>query len=240
MASYSLCRELFAGSLMELNADFSERTVVHGDELAWQDSPMPGVRRRMFDRIGDELARATTVVSYAPGSQFSAHTHTGGEEFFVLEGVFEDEHGAYPAGSYVRNPPQSAHTPGSTPGCIMLVKLWQFDLEDRTHVIVDTNKIGSVRDADRAGVAVTPLFQDHRESVRIEFFEAGVQASIDTDGGAEVFVLDGSFTEAEEAFRRQSWLRVPIGEQAHLTAGPQGAKLWVKNGHLVHAKAPVS
>lgn len=224
---------------MELNANFLERTVVHGEELAWQDSPMPGVRRRMFDRIGDEVARATTVVSYAPGSRFSAHTHSGGEEFFVLEGVFEDEHGAYPAGSYVRNPPQSAHTPGSTPGCIMLVKLWQFDLDDRTHVIIDTNKIGSVPDADRPGVAVTPLFQDRRESVRIETFESGVQASVNTSGGAEIFVLDGGFTDAGESFRNQSWLRIPIGGQAQLTAGPQGAKLWIKSDHLAHAKPPV-
>jgi len=224
---------------MELNANFSERTVVHGDELTWQDSPMPGVRRRMFDRIGDEVARATTVVSYAPGSQFSAHTHTGGEEFFVLDGVFEDEHGAYPAGSYVRNPPQSAHTPGSSPGCIMLVKLWQFDLDDRTHVIIDTNKIGSVSDADRPGVAVTPLFRDHRESVRIETFEAGVQAPVNTTGGAEIFVLDGSFTDAGETFRNQSWLRIPIGGKAQLTAGPQGAKLWIKSEHLAHARPPL-
>ena len=76
---------------------------------------MAGVERRMLDRIGDEVARATSIVRYAAGSRFSPHTHGGGEEFLVLDGVFQDEHGDYPAGSYVRNPPTSRHTPGSRP-----------------------------------------------------------------------------------------------------------------------------
>ncbi|MFK7965917.1 MAG: cupin domain-containing protein [Burkholderiaceae bacterium] len=225
---------------MELNSDFSKRVVVHGDSLSWQASPMPGVKRRMYDRIGEEVARATSVVSYAPGSQFSAHVHGGGEEFLILEGVFEDEHGAYPAGSYVRNPPQSAHTPGSAPGCIMLVKLWQFDPDDRTHIIIDTNKIDSVSDAHRPGVAVTPLFRDPRESVRIETFGADVRAAVDTRGGAEIFVLAGGFSQGNDVFRPASWLRLPIGEGAEIVAGPDGAKLWIKSGHLAYAQAPVS
>src|SRR5215204_5787315 len=82
--------------LMELNADFSQRVVVHAARLPWVSSPMAGVERRMLDRIGDEVARATSIVRYAPGSHFSPHTHGGGEEFFVLEGVFQDEHGDFP------------------------------------------------------------------------------------------------------------------------------------------------
>jgi len=97
---------------MDLNADFTEPVLLHTDQIAWLASPMKGVHRRMLDRIGDEVARATTIVRYAPGSHFSPHVHSGGEEFIVLEGVFQDEHGDYPAGSYVRNPPTSSHTPG--------------------------------------------------------------------------------------------------------------------------------
>ena len=100
---------------MELNADFTQRAVVHAARIAWAPSPIPGVERRMLDRIGAEIARATTIVRYAPNSRFSAHTHGGGEEFLVLEGVFQDEHGDFPAGSYIRNPPTSHHTPGSEP-----------------------------------------------------------------------------------------------------------------------------
>ena len=68
---------------MEINADFSQRVVVHAAQLPWVPSPMAGVERRMLDRIGDEVARATSIVRYAPGSQFSPHTHGGGEEFLV-------------------------------------------------------------------------------------------------------------------------------------------------------------
>ena len=73
---------------MELNADFSAKALVHSDQVEWLASPMKGVDRRMLDRIGGEVARATSIVRYAPGSHFSPHTHTGGEEFIVLEGVF--------------------------------------------------------------------------------------------------------------------------------------------------------
>ena len=101
---------------MDLNADFTKRVVVHAATLDWKPSPMPGVERRMLYRIGEEVARATSIVRYAPESQFSPHVHGGGEEFLVLEGVFQDEHGDFPEGSYVRNPPQSRHTPGRAVG----------------------------------------------------------------------------------------------------------------------------
>src|SRR5271157_1689239 len=117
---------------MNINADFGERAVVHAATMPWIPSPIAGVDRRMLDRIGDEVARATTVVRYAPGSQFSPHTHGGGEEFLVLEGVFQDEHGDYPAGTYIRNPPLTFHKPGTELGAVILVKLWQFDKDDRT------------------------------------------------------------------------------------------------------------
>ena len=73
---------------MNINADFTLRVVMHAAAMPWVDSPVAGVQRRMLDRIGEEVARATTVVRYAPGSKFTAHTHNGGEEFIVLEGVF--------------------------------------------------------------------------------------------------------------------------------------------------------
>src|SRR6201982_2883493 len=123
---------------MEINSDFSQRVVVHAALLRWVPSPIMGVERRMLDRIGDEIARATSIVRYAPGSHFSAHTHGGGEEFLVLEGVFEDERGDFPAGSYVRNPPTSRHTPSSATGCTLFVKLWQFDPADRKEVKLAT------------------------------------------------------------------------------------------------------
>ena len=223
---------------MELNADFTKRVVVHGDETEWLSSPMPGVDRRMLDRIGDEVARATTIVRYAPGSNFSSHVHDGGEEFIVLEGVFQDEHGDYPAGSYIRNPPTSSHTPGSAPGCVIFVKLWQFDLADRTPVKIDMNKMGSVLSAERPDVSIMPLFKDDRETVQMETWDADTTIELDTPDGAELLVLGGTFTEGDDTLRYQSWLRLPVGGQLKAKVGPNGAKVWIKSGHLRHVEAP--
>jgi anti-sigma factor ChrR (cupin superfamily) len=208
--------------------------MVHSDAMEWQASPMVGVHRRMLDRIGDEVARATTVVRYAPGSHFSPHTHTGGEEFVVLEGVFQDEHGDFPAGSYVRNPPTSRHTPGSQDGCVILVKLWQFDLADRTQVRTDTNPLAWVAEPNRPGVSVQHLFQDGRETVQMERWDPGTAVSLDLPDGAEFFVLDGSAQADGEALRAQTWLRIPRGGRLSATAGPDGTRLWSKTGHLAH------
>ena len=113
------------------------------------------------------------------------------EEFLVLDGVFQDEHGDFPAGSYIRNPPQSSHTPGSEPGCTIFVKLWQFDLDDRTHVRIDTNKMRAIPDADRAGVEVMPLFKDDREDVVLEMWSSGSSVALSATHGLELLVLEG-------------------------------------------------
>ena len=223
---------------MNLNANFDQRVSVHSANLDWQNSPMPGVKRRMLDRIGDEVARATTVVSYAPGSHFSPHVHTGGEEFLVLEGVFQDEHGDFPAGSYIRNPPQSRHTPGSDEGCIILVKLWQFDLADRRQVRTHIDQIECVPDLSRPGVSITPLYEDDRERVRFEYWEAGTVLELNAPGGVELFVLEGGFEQSDEAFSYHSWLRLPEGGALSAKVGPDGAKLWIKTGHLRFAVPP--
>ena len=107
---------------MQLNADFSQRALIRPTDSPWVASPMPGVERRMLDRIGEEVARATSIVRYAAGSRFSAHHHPGGEEFLVLDGVFSDERGDYPAGTYVRNqhPGTMATRPGAGPAGVAI------------------------------------------------------------------------------------------------------------------------
>ena len=219
---------------MELNTDCSRRVAIHAGRMPWIASPMAGVKRRMLDRIGDEVARATSIVRYAPGSHFSPHTHDGGEEFFVLEGVFQDEHGEFTAGSYIRNPPTSRHTPGSVPGCILCVKLWQFDLSDRTQVEIDTGAMPYRPAAGRPGVELIPLFSDSREEVRLERWAHEAAMVMSLPGGAEVLALDGDFREAGERFEVQSWLRLPVGNTLRAKAGLEGCTVWVKTGHLLH------
>jgi hypothetical protein len=222
---------------MELNADFSKRAAVHAAGLPWVPSPMAGVERRMLDRIGDEVARATSIVRYAPGSRFSPHAHGGGEEFLVLEGVFTDEHGDFAAGCYIRNPPTSRHTPGSRPGCVIFVKLWQFDPGDRTEVRIDTGGSEFSPAPDRDGVAVLPLFQDGHETVRLERWAPGAAIGQALPGGAELLVLRGAFEEGGEHFGVQSWLRLPVGAKLAAKAGDRGCELWIKTGHM---RDPVS
>jgi anti-sigma factor ChrR (cupin superfamily) len=211
---------------MELNADFTKRAVVHGAAMSWQASPMPGVERKMLDRIGEEVARATTIVRYAPNSQFSPHTHGGGEEFLVLAGIFQDEHGDYPVGTYVRNPPTSRHRPGSVSGCTILVKLWQFDPDDRTQVTLNTRQQSYI--PDRSGVSTLALFSDQRETVQLERWQANTCIDLLAPHGLEIFVLQGDFCESDEVFRSYSWLRLPPNSQLLAQSGAQGCQIWLK------------
>ncbi|MGH1346195.1 MAG: cupin domain-containing protein [Nannocystales bacterium] len=220
---------------MEHNADFAQRVWSHDRDTTWLPSPMPGVTRRVLDRIGSEVARATSVVRYAPGSSFSRHTHTGGEEFLVLDGVFSDEHGDFGPGSYLRNPPGSSHQPGSEPGCTILVKLWQFDLDDRTPVrrIATDAFVGGLE----AGVSVQALHEDETERVRLERWHAGACIDREAPAGLELFVLQGGFEVDTERFEARSWLRIPPAERFRATVGKGGATLWLKAGHLRDARA---
>jgi ChrR Cupin-like domain len=223
---------------MELNADFSQRVAIHAARQPWVPSPMAGVERRMLDRIGDEVARATSIVRYLPMSRFSPHTHDGGEEFVVLDGVFQDEHGDYPAGSYIRNPPTSHHTPGSASGCVLFVKLWQFDPEDREQIRVDTSALPYRPARGRPGIECKPLFRDGREDVRLERWPPSAAVELALPGGGEFLVLDGGFDEAGDHFAPQSWLRLPPNSVLRATAGPAGCTLWVKTDHLRHIARP--
>jgi anti-sigma factor ChrR (cupin superfamily) len=217
---------------MKIAADFNKREIVHSTNMPWVDSPMAGVARRPLDRVGEEVARATTVVRYAPGSQFSPHVHAGGEEFVVLEGVFQDEHGDYPVGSYVRNPPQSSHTPGSEAGCVILVKLWQFQPEDRTPVRLNIRELAAVTKPDDTGVSVVPLFKDKHEQVSVIQMKPNTNLELSPEGGAELFVLQGSVKEQQDSLIKHSWLRAPIGYSLCLNTDELGAEIWLKTGHL--------
>lgn len=220
---------------MELNADFTTRVLVHSSTEPWHPSPVPGVDRRMLDRIGDEVARATSIVRYAPGSSFSSHTHTGGEEFIVLDGVFQDEHGDFPKGTYVRNPPTTSHTPGSAEGCIIFVKLWQFDMADRTQFRKDMHaELGPEAD----GVASAALHHDDRETVTYQEIAPITEIRIDAPGGIELLLLSGSLMEGGDMLTKGSWLRLPVDTQLVAKSGSDGATFWIKTGHLPFARAP--
>jgi len=182
----------------------------------------------MRDRSGAETARATSIVRYAPNSAFSAHTHDLGEEYLVLDGVFSDEDGDHGVGTYVRNPPGSAHTPSSAPGTTIFVKLRQFDPADRTHVVVDSAD-PTLRRMDAAwGAEVADLHEDAREAVHRAVWPADAAIALPAAAGLEVLVLDGAMTEGGAALPAGGWLRLPAGAPLNAVAGPAGTDLWIK------------
>lgn len=217
---------------MKVNADFEKRTLVRFEDNTWVASPMAGVERKMLDRIGDEVARATTIVRFAPGSAFSPHTHDGGEEYLVLAGTFQDEDGDFGVGSYVRNPPTSSHTPAAQDGATILVKLHQFDPDDRSLVQIDSQS--SEWSEAEPGVEALPLHKDNREEVVMEHWAPGTTREIDASGGLEIFVISGSVTEGGDELGRWDWLRLPVGSSFLPTSGESGAHVWIKTGHLRH------
>jgi hypothetical protein len=222
---------------MKINASFDKRVVVHSEKIDWLESPMKGVTRRPLDRVGKEVARATTIVNYEPGSSFSSHVHTGGEEYIVLDGVFQDEHGDYPVGSYVRNPPFSKHTPSSIPGCTIFVKLWQFDPSDRNTVRLNMNIMNAIPHKDLSGISVIPLYKDDYEEVSLLEFNPCSELKLDLYNGAEFLILDGELKENDDILVKNSWLRIPVNGKVDATAGINGAKVWVKQGHLNRVNA---
>ncbi|MEM7678446.1 MAG: cupin domain-containing protein [Myxococcota bacterium] len=219
---------------MRINAEFDRRVIVDSEQQTWLRSPMVGVFRRPLDRVGEEVARATSIVKYEPGSHFSPHVHMGGEEFVVLEGVFQDEHGDFPPGSYIRNPPQSKHTPRSATGCVIFVKLWQFDPADRTHVRLNVNRLKPI--PIKEGVRMASLYSDEFESVWVVGLAAGAEWLLSDTGGAEIIVLAGDASEGDQRLLKHTWLRSPVGRSVRLVSGSAGARVWVKTGHLRHAE----
>ncbi len=218
---------------LKINDNFEERVVIKPEDYQWVDSPMPGVERMMLDRIGDEVARATTIVRYAPNSEFSTHSHDGGEEFFVLEGTFSDEHRDYPTGSYVRNPIGTFHTPKvGTDGATMFVKLHQFESEDIEQKIINTNNTPWLQGMVD-GLTVMPLHSYEAENCALVKWAPNTQFNPHKHwGGEEIFVLDGTFYDEHGEYAKGSWIRSP-----HLSAHTpytkeDGALIYVKTGHL--------
>ena len=217
---------------MKVNADFAAPVALCTNTIEWLASPMEGVERRMLDRIGGEVARATSIVRYAPGSAFSQHMHSGGEEFIVLEGVFQDEHGDYPAGTYVRNPIGTHHVPRSDDGCVIFVKLWQFDESDSAQFSLDMNGLALEPAAGVQGISQAILSDRTDELVALQQWDASTACDIGDAGGAELLILDGALEFQGETYAQHDWIRLPAGMQAQAKSGPDGARIWVKTQHL--------
>ncbi|WP_026606238.1 cupin domain-containing protein [Methylocapsa acidiphila] len=216
---------------MKIRADFSQRVVVRPGETDWVPSPQPGVDRLMLDRIGGEIARATSLVRFSPGAFFPFHEHGGGEEFFVLDGLFEDEYGRYPAGAYVRDPIGSSHAPFATDGCTIFVKLWQFASEDQARVVVDTAS-AAWKQTQTPGLATMSLHAFAGVSTSLMRLAPGLVVARRLDPrGEEILVIEGALSDADGEYSKGAWIRDPGGRET-VFSSQEGCILLTKTGHL--------
>ena len=215
---------------MRINADFSRRAIVTPSQYQWVPSPQSGVERVMLDRIGDEKARATSIVRYAPNSNFPQHSHPGGEEILVLSGTFSEGEKHFPAGWYLRSPPGSSHQPSSAEGAIIFVKLWQMAPDDNCHVRLDTRDPSAWE--RRGSREVCPLFSSDAERVSLQRVAAGEVIFTEPIDSAEMLVLAGDLVVGKEILEPGSWMRLPAGAYPEIAAGAQGVTLYLKSGHL--------
>jgi len=216
----------------KINADFTRAVALAVDDIDWIQSPQPGVLRKPLDRVGAEVARATSIVRYESGRSFPEHTHGLGEEFLVLSGTFSDYSGDFGPGAYVRNPPGSSHAPHSSEGCEIFVKLRQMRQEGEPRVVCDTGSAPWQRVGE--GYECIPLFEadDGSEFVALERLAPGGQSGgRQLEGGEEILLLEGDLTVDDRPQQALAWIRQPAGA-AYALSSSGGARFWVKRGHL--------
>ena len=217
--------------IMLINADFSCRAALAAEHYQWVQSPQNGVERVMLDRVGAEKARATSIVRYAPESNFPHHLHPGGEEILVLSGTFSADNNHYPAGWYLRNPPTSGHQPYSHEGAIIFVKLCQMTVDETEHVAINTNDAANWQ--AQGGREICHLYSDIREEVSLQRINVGEVLFADAiAGGAEILVLEGTLIDAGQTYQSGGWIRLPVDATSQITAGANGATVYLKTGHL--------
>lgn len=217
-----------------LNADLSERAVMQAADMAWQPSPSPSVWRKRVYRDGPaEAGIVTSVVRYDPGSAFPTHHHPGGEEIFVLDGTFSDEHGDYPAGTYLLNPDGTSHAPFSKEGCTLFVKLRQYEGEGRAQVEMNTNVL-DWQARTETGIWQIPLYRQggYRDWTMLLKIDPGATSPHHSHpNGEEVFVIDGEFSDEFGTYPAGTWTRSPPGS-SHAVRSEKGAILYVRFGGM--------
>lgn len=217
---------------IQLHTDLSQRCVVDSSTLPWQTSPSPAVHRKLLERDGGEIARATSVVRYDEGARFEAHLHELGEEILVLEGSLSDEFGTYGPGTYLKNPPGSSHAPYSERGCTLFVKLRHLAPEDDERVVVNTSESSWYRGMVE-GLTVLPLSEFGTSHTAMVRWAPGTYFNPHRHyGGEEILVVDGVFSDEHGNYPKGSWIRSPHLSQ-HQPFSIEGCLIFVKTGHLL-------
>jgi anti-sigma factor ChrR (cupin superfamily) len=218
-----------------IHGDISVRVVVPTGPMPWSASPSGTVWRKRLHLVGPaEAGQVTSVVRYQEHSQFPPHDHPDGEEILVLSGVFSDEHGDWPAGSYLLNPEGFRHAPYSRNGCLLFVKLRQFPGTDRSHVAVDTHRVSWEPSGVGRERKILYAQPDYQDTTRLERWSADTALGESAyPNGAELFVLDGSFEDEYGRYDAQTWMRLPR-RFVHRPKTQEGCELYVKEGGFAY------
>ena len=223
----------------QINGDLSKACSVDTGQLAWTKSPSGTVWRKRVHLVGPpETGQVTSVVRYEAESNFPSHEHPDGEELLVLEGVFSDEQGDWPAGTFLLNPEGFRHAPFSKEGCVLFVKLRQLPGADRRHVAVDTHTL-DWQSSPTPGVMHKPLYaQDgYTDTMALEKCDAGARPGpVSYSGGAEIFVVDGTISDENARYGSGNWLRFPVGAE-HRPYTDDGCVLYIKRGGLTYLRS---
>lgn len=222
-----------------LNGDLSQRVVMDPASMTWTPSPGGHVLRKRFHRVGaQESGQVTSLVRYEPGATFPAHDHPQGEEILVLEGVFSDEHGDWPAGSYLLNPEGFTHQPFSREGCLLFVKLRQFPGADREHVAIDT-RTRAWQPSVKKSVSWKKLYaqEPYTDFMRLESWDTPAELGrINFPQGAELLVLKGHFADTRGDYGLHTWLRIPAGGSLEPVSNDY-CELYIKEGGFSYLRS---
>jgi anti-sigma factor ChrR (cupin superfamily) len=230
---------MIKNELLRIHADFDQRALILTEDADWISSPSAGLDHIMLDRLGGEVARATSIVRFKAGSTFPMHTHSGGEEFLVLDGMFSDEDGDFGPGSYLRNPVGTSHAAFTLEGCTIFLKLWQFQEGDSRIVKIDS-QAQTFAPGLVDGLSVLPLHQFEGESVALVRWQPGTFFSSHSHfGGEEIFVIEGTFDDEFGSYPAGSWLRSPH-QSIHTPFSNAGCLIYVKVGHLLAGQSMLS
>lgn len=221
-------------AIQAINGDLAQRTVMHSSTMEWQASPSGTVWRKRLHLVGSpEAGQVTSVVRYEPDSSFPAHDHPEGEEILVLEGTFSDEHGDWPAGTYLLNPEGFRHAPFSRDSCLLFVKLRQYAGAGRHHVATRTDELPWKATA-QSGIKVKSLYsvEGFADTTQLQRWAPGASpGTVAYEGGVEIFVLEGTFEDEHGSYAKHSWLRLPV-HTSHTPVSANGCELYVKSGGL--------
>ncbi|MDO7209494.1 cupin domain-containing protein [Acinetobacter nosocomialis] len=217
---------------MLINADFSQISIIRSQDYHWVKSPGGEVERVMLDRIGDEIARATSLVRYAPQTTFPEHQHPQGEEILVLSGTFtENSHQDYPSGWYLRNPHGSFHTSSSGQnGALIFVKLMQMPASEKEPLRINTNDPEQWKVINNR--LICPLVTSIYEHTYLERLHIKQLFEAKSEKGFEILVINGQLCHEHLVYEAGSWIRLPPKTHLNFHAGFAGATLYIKKEHL--------